>query len=140
MDSIKAIREQFNKFSASSGLIANSKKCEVKFFGINDEEKEEIRSYLQMKSGVLPIKHLSALLASRKLKYIECKVLVVQICKPIITQSTSKFLSNGAKVCLIRSVLNGIKIYWGLTIYSPKEVGLGRWKAFVGPSNGQGQS
>lgn len=59
--------------------------------------------------GSLPFRYLGVVLTLRKVKFVECRPLIVQITKPI-THWVTRFLSYGARVCLIRSVLDGINL------------------------------
>lgn len=51
VQSIRALYDRFSKFSKSSGLEANSEKCEIFFAGVSEAIKEEICSMLRMQKG-----------------------------------------------------------------------------------------
>lgn len=111
-NSIRAIMGQFQKFSLSFGLEANNDKCEIYFCGVDGSLQDEICQDLGMAKGSMPFKYLGIPLNSRKLNYVECKMFLDKIIKPVM-HWTSKFLSYGARVYFINSVLAGIRLIGG---------------------------
>lgn len=68
----------------SSELKANTEKCEVFFSGVSESLQDEMYKELRIVNRDLPFMYLGVSLPSRKLKYVDCQVLVSQIVKPII--------------------------------------------------------
>lgn len=67
--SIKEIMRQFKKFSLSSVLEANTKKCEVYSSGVSDSFQDEMCKELNMVKETLHFRYLGIPLASRKLNF-----------------------------------------------------------------------
>lgn len=99
--------------------------------------KRLILTELNMIEGVFPFRYLGVPLHSKKLSFIDCRSLVEKITSKLCHWST-KYLSYGGRLELIRSGAAVIRNLWAHMFILPKKV-IKKWKAYVGLSFGQGK-
>ncbi|KAL6584556.1 hypothetical protein OROMI_003845 [Orobanche minor] len=71
LKSVHAILDCFERFSKTTGLIANRRKSEIYFAGVRQEVKESILSYSQIPEGNLPFRYLGIPLNGKRLSIIQ---------------------------------------------------------------------
>lgn len=108
---VKQLSQTFDHFSQVSRLIANCGKSNVYLAGVDMGTKRLILIELNMIEGVLPFRYLGVPLHSKKLSFVDCRSLVEKITSKLGHWST-KFLSYGGRLELIRSVVAGISNFW----------------------------
>lgn len=89
---IKAVLEDFENLS---DLTANPAKSSIFCVGLNDKEKRDILSLIQMKEGSLPIRYLGVPLITKRLSAGDCECLVNRITSRIDTWLTKHIYFAG---------------------------------------------
>lgn len=118
---VLTITASLDKFSASSGLVANVAKSAVYMAGVGESEKQVILTSLEMAKGALQFRYLGVPLASKKLSFGQCRPLVDAMVHRVRHWS-SRLLSYAGRVVLVRSVLNGMRAYWSQLFIFPKKL------------------
>ncbi|XP_059295552.1 uncharacterized protein LOC132048888 [Lycium ferocissimum] len=111
----------FNHFSDVSGLKANVDKISLYVVGVSNELRTGPLTAMQFQLGELPFKYLGVPLSSRKLNISQCLPLVDKIIARVKC-CTSKFLSYGGRLQLIKSVLFEMQTYWAQVFLLPKKI------------------
>ncbi|XP_058739137.1 uncharacterized protein LOC131611028 [Vicia villosa] len=119
--SINLLMKAFNKFSDSTGLIFNPRKCKVFFGSVDDDSKKIIRCATGFEEGRFLVKYLGVPLSSKRLGIIHYLPLIDKITARIRHWS-SKLLSYAGRIQLIKSVIGAITQYWMLNFPLPKAV------------------
>lgn len=115
------IKEQIDKFSATSGFVTNLDKFAVYTVGMDHILQGEIKDLLGMPIGQIPFKYLGVPLSYNKLIVSQCLPLVNRI-SAAIQNWTCKSLTYATRVALIKSVLIGIKGYWSQLFLLPQKI------------------
>lgn len=115
------IKNLLAEFASSSGLVVNESKCSLYLAGVSSQEEEQICSTMNIPKGTLPVTYLGVPLSHKKLSFKECAPLVDRITSRIKSW-TSRYLSYGGRVVLIKSVLNSISSYWAQLFIFPKNL------------------
>ncbi|KAL6505387.1 hypothetical protein OROGR_025204 [Orobanche gracilis] len=121
LKSVHAILDCFERFSKTTGLIANRRKSEIYFAGVRQEVKESILSYSQIPEGNLPLRYLGVPLNGKRLLIIQYQPLLEKMVGKI-QHWTSRLLSYGGRIQLIQSVLFAVQQYWSQIFIFPKKV------------------
>lgn len=79
ISSVMKITAAFNKFSQASGLVASLEKSNIYIVGVREHEANFLVETFQLPIGELPFKYLGVPLASMKLNFSQCKILVDKI-------------------------------------------------------------
>lgn len=111
IDSIEVLFNSLRTFSEASGVVANSEKSTMYLAGVCPRIKEEITTHFCFPVGKLPFKYLGVPLSSKRISGADCDLLVDEMTNRIRTWQ-AKFLSYGARLQLVNSVLMSISSYW----------------------------
>ncbi|XP_058785046.1 uncharacterized protein LOC131659953 [Vicia villosa] len=111
----------WNKFTASTGLQANPRKCKVYFGGVKEEDKQKILAVSGFEEGILSFKYLGVPLSSRKLSINQCQPLIDKIVARV-NHWTTHLLSYAGRSQLVKSVLFSITAYWAQVFPLPKKI------------------
>ncbi|XP_075074605.1 uncharacterized protein LOC142162181 [Nicotiana tabacum] len=104
LQSIRLLRQTFQKFSEACGLQANAEKSAAYLAGVSVNQKQDILQELGFPEGTLPFKYLGVLLATGKLTVIQCWPLVERITQRINCW-TARLLSYAGRVQLIKAAV-----------------------------------
>ncbi|KAE8693577.1 hypothetical protein F3Y22_tig00110809pilonHSYRG00241 [Hibiscus syriacus] len=121
LDSILGVVSILEKFYEFSGLRLNALKSELFVCGVPVSLLDQIQSAIGFKIGQLPVRYLRVSLVTRKLTSKDCSALLVKI-KNRIDHWSSRKLSFGGRLQLVKSVLSSIFGYWSRQIILPKGV------------------
>ena len=119
--SIATLKEAVGTFTACSGLHINSDKSSLYMSGVSDAESLSIQAHLNMTRRTLPVKYLGVPLITTRLTFADCLPLL----NKITTRRrvwTSKSLSYGGRLQLIKSVLFSYQVYWSSLFILPASV------------------
>lgn len=89
--------------------------------GIHNDDKASIVNATGFQLGDLPFKNLGVPLSCKKLSVIQCMPMVERIVAKI-NYWTSRFLSYGGRLQMIKSVLFGMQTYWSQVFLLPKKI------------------
>ncbi|XP_058732787.1 uncharacterized protein LOC131604359 [Vicia villosa] len=109
--SVKMMLSTINQFSASTGLVVNSKKCKVYCGGLSDEDKHLIQAVTKFEEWQLPMRYLGIPITSKKLNIHHYMPLIEKILQRM-THWTSKMLSYAGRIQLVKSISMAITQYW----------------------------
>ncbi|XP_039024717.1 uncharacterized protein LOC120157747 [Hibiscus syriacus] len=121
LDAILGVVSTLEKFYEISGLKLNALKSELFACGVARDELEVIQSATGLKLGQLPVRYLGIPLVTRKLSSKDCSALLVKI-KGRIDNWSSRKLSFGGRLQLVKSVIFSIFGYWCRQVILPKGV------------------
>ncbi|XP_038993415.1 uncharacterized protein LOC120117178 [Hibiscus syriacus] len=121
LDAILGVVSTLEKFYEISGLKLNALKSELFACGVARDELEVIQSATGFKLGQLPVRYLGIPLVTRKLSSKDCSALLVKI-KGRIDNWSSRKLSFGGRLQLVKSVIFSIFGYWCRQVILPKGV------------------
>lgn len=121
LQSVTALNSGLRAFSSISGLMPNQSKSCCFFANIPTDTQHRILQLTGFQLGHLPIKYLGLPLITSKLTATDCQPLLDRFCAKIQSW-TSKFLSFGGRLTLIRVILNGIFGYWSMHLFLPKSI------------------
>ncbi|XP_039013307.1 uncharacterized protein LOC120142911 [Hibiscus syriacus] len=135
------VKNILEKFYHLSGLKLNALKTELFVCGINKGDLEQIQAVIGFRSGVFPVRgdleqiqavtgfrsdvlsvrYLGVPLVTRKLSRKDCTALMEKI-KDKLRVWSSRKLSFGGRLQLIKAVLFSIFNYWSMQLVLPKGV------------------
>ncbi|KAL6551480.1 hypothetical protein OROGR_007634 [Orobanche gracilis] len=121
LKSTTALMDMFERFSKTSGLIANCPKSEIYFSGVKQEVKERILEVSGLQEGLLPFRYLGVPLNGKRLSITQFQPLLEKMIGKV-THWTSRLLSYGGRLQLVNSVLYAIQQYWSRIFLFPKKV------------------
>ncbi|KAE8708956.1 hypothetical protein F3Y22_tig00110332pilonHSYRG00622 [Hibiscus syriacus] len=121
LDVVLGVLSTLEVFYELSGLRLNAMKTEIYACGVSDHVLEQIHSGTGFKVGKLPVRYLGVLLVTRKLAWKECSALVIKI-KEKLSKWSSKKLSFGGRLQLIKAVMFSIFSYWSRQLIMPNGV------------------
>ncbi|XP_039013482.1 uncharacterized protein LOC120143162 [Hibiscus syriacus] len=121
VDSVLGVTSILEKFYHLSRLKLNALKTELYVCGINGGELEQIQAATGFRTGQLPVRYLGVPLVTRKLSRKHCTALLERI-KAKLRLWSSKNLSFGGRLQLIKAVLFSIFNYWSRQLILPKGV------------------
>lgn len=108
-------------YTRTSGLQANMPKSEVYCSGIKAEVKHAILTRRRMREGVLPFGYLGIPLDAKRLSAVQYQPLLERMLGKI-NHWSSRLLSYGGRLQLVRSVLYAVQNYWCQVFVLPKKV------------------
>lgn len=92
------------------------------FFGnVSEEVKSRILLVMPFSIGVLPMKYLGIPLTGRRIRNIDCRILIEKV-KNRIYDWRNKTLSFAGRLQLIASVLSSLHVYWASMFILPAYV------------------
>ncbi|XP_039009368.1 uncharacterized protein LOC120137752 [Hibiscus syriacus] len=121
MDSVLGVVSVQDKFYELSRLRLNASKTEINACGLNGGDLEEIQCATDFRIAQLPVRYLGVPLVTRKLSEKVCIALLVRI-KEKLRQWSSRKLSFGGRLQLIKTVMFNIFSYWSKQLVLPKGV------------------
>ncbi|XP_031285996.1 uncharacterized protein LOC116144686 [Pistacia vera] len=116
-----SLEECLGDFHKFGRFRANPSERNIFFFGIKDNEKNELLHVFGFEEGNLPMKYLGVPLITKKLRYTECKPFVDKILARINSWN-SKFLSYTDMIILLKAVLSSIQMYCSSIITLPSKI------------------
>ncbi|XP_060216818.1 uncharacterized protein LOC132644255 [Lycium barbarum] len=119
--SIQMMLHCFEHFSEVSGLKANMEKSCLYIARVTPDFISDLIAEFRFTVGVLPFKYLGVPLSSRKLTISQCMPLVEKIVVRVKCW-TSRFISYGGRLQLIKSVLFEMQTYWAQVFLLPKKI------------------
>ncbi|XP_039053109.1 uncharacterized protein LOC120195048 [Hibiscus syriacus] len=119
LDSVLGVVSVLNKFYELSGLMLNASKTDMYACGVNDGVLEQIKRATGFRIGQLPVRYLGVPLVTRKLLKTYCYALMEKI-RDKLRKWSSKRLSFGGRLQLIKVVLFSIFNYWSIQLILPK--------------------
>ncbi|KAE8732331.1 hypothetical protein F3Y22_tig00002237pilonHSYRG01790 [Hibiscus syriacus] len=121
LDSMMGVLSILDKFYDLSGLKLNAMKTKIFTCGVPGGELEQIRIATGFRVGQLPVRYLGVPLVTRKLSGTDCRALLEKI-KGKLRQWSSRKLSYGGRLQLIKVILFSIFSYWSRQLILPKGV------------------
>ncbi|XP_039007590.1 uncharacterized protein LOC120135392 [Hibiscus syriacus] len=121
LDVVLGVQSTIEKFYELSSLMLNALKTEYFACDLNEHVLEQIRLATGFRMGQLPVRYLGVPLVTRKLTGKDCAPLLVRI-KDKLNQWSSKKLSFGGKLQLVKTVLFSICNYWSRQLILPKGI------------------
>ncbi|XP_039032920.1 uncharacterized protein LOC120168183 [Hibiscus syriacus] len=118
---VLGVKSILEKFYHLSGLKLNALKTELFVCGINICELEQIQVVTGFRSCSLHVRYLGVPLVTRKLSKKDCTALLEKI-KDKLRMWSSRKLSFGGRLQLIKVVLFSIFNYWSRQLVLPKGV------------------
>lgn len=76
LSSVSALLDMFDRFSRTSGLIANKRKSEIYFAGVRPAVQVAIQRYSGLQIGSLPFRNLSIPLSAKRLYILQYQLLL----------------------------------------------------------------
>lgn len=119
--SVQLVRDQLERFSATSGLMVNEEKSIVYLAGVSVEDMKKIGQVLKMPIGGFHFRYLGVPLTHKKLTIAQCLPLVDKITSKI-HHWPCRALTFAARLVLIKSVLFSMKSFWSKVFLIPKKV------------------
>ena len=121
LDSVVVLKQALDLFLSFSGLTANHSKSDIFVAGSDLHFKDYLLTLFGFQLGSLSARHLGVPLISTKLSARDCKILLDKIVARI-KNWTTKHLSYGGRLQLIKSVLFSLQVYWMGLFILPKKV------------------
>ncbi|XP_048502873.1 uncharacterized protein LOC125498665 [Beta vulgaris subsp. vulgaris] len=121
VSAVTKIMVAFNKFSYASSLVASLDKSNIYIAWVMDHEAGLLAETVPLPIGELPFKYLGVPLASKKLNFSQCKILVDKITKRA-QGWIAKNLSYAGRLQLVRSILSSMQNYWAQLFSLPKKL------------------
>lgn len=119
--SVELMMGTFKKFSDSTGLIFNLRKCSVLFGCVDNETMSSIKAVIGFDEGHFPVIYLGVPLSSKKINFLHYLPLIDKITGRIQHWST-KLLSYAGRVQLVRSIVCSVAQFWMLNFPLPKAI------------------
>ena len=120
-ESTLLLKQALDLFFSLSGLEANHSKSDIFIAGSDVHFKEFLLEVFGFQLGNLPARHLGVPLISTKLSSRDYKILLEKIVARIKSWTT-KHLSYGGRLQLIKLVLFILQVYWMGQFILPKQV------------------
>ncbi|XP_039005546.1 uncharacterized protein LOC120132937 [Hibiscus syriacus] len=121
LDSVMGVVSILDRFYELSGLRLNAMKSEFFACGVSVNSLLQIRLATGFNISQLPVRYLGVPLVTRKLTSRDCLALLNKI-KSIIDVWSSRHLSLGGRLQLVKCVLFSIFGYWSRQLVLPKGV------------------
>ncbi|XP_039064928.1 uncharacterized protein LOC120210227 [Hibiscus syriacus] len=121
LESVLGVVSILDRFYELSGLRLNAMKSELFACGVPRCSLDLICIATGFKHGQLPVRYLGVPLVTRKLSSKDCSALLVRI-NDKIDKWSSKHLSFGGRLQLVKSVLFSIFGYWSRQLVLPRGV------------------
>lgn len=109
--SVNCLLNGIELFSRVSGLLPNPNKSEIFFCNVPVRSICKILNNSGFSWGELPVKYLGLPLITTKLSLSDCQPLIARICDRILNW-TSRKLSQGGRLQLLKATLYGILGFW----------------------------
>ncbi|KAM6569785.1 hypothetical protein CsatB_017770 [Cannabis sativa] len=119
--SVKALKDTLEEFSAVSGLSINTSKSQIYFGGVDSDIKQSIMKDFGLMEGSYPLRYLGVPLRPTKWKEEDCGIIIKKMRQRLHT-CASRHLSYTGRVQLIHSVLLGLRNYWMSIFVLPHSV------------------
>lgn len=119
--SIVTLLDCFEKFSHTSGLVANRRISDIYFSGVSDARRREICRAVDLQEGSLPFRYLGIPLNAKRLSINQYQPLLEKM-PGKLRHWTAKLLTYGGRLQLVQSVLYAVQNYWSQLFFFPKKV------------------
>ncbi|KAG7594282.1 Reverse transcriptase domain [Arabidopsis thaliana x Arabidopsis arenosa] len=116
--SVEGVITIFDKFASISGLKISLEKSTLYMAGIQQSTQEEILQNFPFEAVSLPVRYLGLPLMTKAMTSNDYLPLIEKI-RNIISTWTSRFLSYGGRLQLIKSVLMSITNFWSSAFRFP---------------------